>query len=236
MNKDFSNTSDSDGLKIIDNGLEMKSACGEHNRLVFDLSGATSDVRLLTGEESFDIWTTGSDVHVADEDLDVHLVSNIVQEFKSKHRKDISSDAHALCRIRTACQRAKRTLSSSPRASIKIESLFEGIDFYASITRTHCAELQDSLPLASPRTLTPQVFRDSSIDKDNFHGIVHVDRSRIIKLAFSFFEDKKRNESIIPGASAAIQITAGTSALEMRLTRRNSKFIDCYLVNKYHRR
>lgn len=69
----------------------------------------------------------------------------MVQEFKRKHRKDISSNPRALRRLRTSCERAKRTLSSSTQASIEIDSLYEGIDFYSSITRARFEELNMDL-------------------------------------------------------------------------------------------
>jgi L1 cell adhesion molecule like protein len=63
------------------------------------------------------------------------MVAHFVQEFKRKHRKDLSDSPRALRRLRTACERAKRTLSSATQTSIELDSLYEGIDFATSITR-----------------------------------------------------------------------------------------------------
>ena len=60
---------------------------------------------------------------------------------KSKHKKDLSTNDRALRRLRTACERAKITLSSSTRATVEIDSLFEGIDFNSAITRARFEDL-----------------------------------------------------------------------------------------------
>nr|GEW51644.1 50S ribosomal protein L27, chloroplastic [Tanacetum cinerariifolium] len=64
------------------------------------------------------------------------MVNHFVQEFKRKNKKDISGNLRALRRLRTACERAKTTLSSTAQTTVEIDSLFEGIDFYSSITHT----------------------------------------------------------------------------------------------------
>ena len=68
-----------------------------------------------------------------------------LQDFKRKHKKDPSSSARAVRRLQTAAERAKRTLSSSTQTSIEIDSLYEGIDFYMTITRARFEELNMDL-------------------------------------------------------------------------------------------
>merc|ERR1719440_2356513 len=121
-------------------GLDKKSA-GERNVLIFDLGGGTFDVSLLTIEDGiFEVKATAGDTHLGGEDFDNRLVNHFTAEFKKKYKKDISGNARSLRRLRTACERAKRTLSTSTQASIEIDSLFEGIDFYTSITRARFEE------------------------------------------------------------------------------------------------
>ena len=91
------------------------------------------------------VKATAGDTHLGGEDFDNRLVNFFVQEFKRKYKKDISSNPRALRRLRTSCERAKRTLSSSTQASIEIDSLYEGIDFYSSITRARFEELNMDL-------------------------------------------------------------------------------------------
>ncbi|KAG7233729.1 hypothetical protein INR49_006650 [Caranx melampygus] len=126
-------------------GLD-KGKSGERNILIFDLGGGTFDVSILTIEDGiFEVKSTAGDTHLGGEDFDNRMVTHFVEEFKRKHKKDISQNKRALRRLRTACERAKRTLSSSSQASIEIDSLFEGIDFYTSITRARFEELCSDL-------------------------------------------------------------------------------------------
>jgi len=187
-------------------GLDKKTA-GEKNVLIFDLGGGTFDVSLLTIEEGiFEVKATAGDTHLGGEDFDNRLVNHFVQEFKRKYKKDLSTNARALRRLRTACERAKRTLSSSAQTSIEIDSLFEGIDFYTSITRARFEELCQDL-FRSTMEPVEKVLRDSKIDKQSVHEIVLVGGStripRIQKLVSDFFNGKEPNKSINPDEAVA---------------------------------
>jgi len=117
-------------------GLDKKNANGkETNVLIFDLGGGTFDVSILSIEDGiFEVKSTAGDTHLGGEDFDNRIVDHFVKEFKRKHKKDITGNKRALRRLRTACERAKRTLSASAQANIEIDSLYEGIDFYSSLT------------------------------------------------------------------------------------------------------
>ena len=182
-------------------GLDVRTA-GKRNVLVFDLGGGTFNVTLLTIEEGIsEVKATAGDSHLGGMDLDNRLVNHFIQEFKRKNKKDISSNPRALCRLRTACERAKRTLSSAASTSIEIDSLFEGIDFHTSLTRARFEELCKDLFRS---TLDPveKVLRDSKIDKANVHEIVLVGGStripRVIEIVSDFFNGKEPNKSINP--------------------------------------
>jgi len=187
-------------------GLDKKAE-GERNVLIFDLGGGTFDVSLLTIEEGiFEVKATAGDTHLGGEDFDNRLVNHFVQEFKRKHKKDLTSNARALRRLRTACERAKRTLSSSAQTSIEIDSLFEGIDFYTSITRARFEELCQDL-FRSTMDPVERVLRDSKIDKASVHEIVLVGGStripKIQKMVSDFFNGKEPNKSINPDEAVA---------------------------------
>lgn len=187
-------------------GLDKKTV-GEKNVLIFDLGGGTFDVSLLTIEEGiFEVKATAGDTHLGGEDFDNRLVNHFVQEFKRKHKKDLSTNARALRRLRTACERAKRTLSSSAQTSIEIDSLFEGVDFYTSITRARFEELCQDL-FRSTMDPVEKVLRDSKIDKASVDEIVLVGGStripRIQKLVSDFFNGKEPNKSINPDEAVA---------------------------------
>jgi len=180
-------------------GLDKKSE-GEKNVLIFDLGGGTFDVSLLTIEEGiFEVKATAGDTHLGGEDFDNRLVNHFVQEFKRKNKKDISPNARAVRRLRTACERAKRTLSSAAQTSIEIDSLFDGIDFYTSITRARFEELCQDL-FRSTMDPVEKVLRDAKMDKSTVNEIVLVGGStripKIQKLVSDFFSGREPNRSV----------------------------------------
>ena len=184
-----------------------KGKGGESSVLIFDLGGGTFDVSILTIEDGvFEVKATAGDTHLGGEDFDNRMVDHFVKEFQRKHKIDISSNKRALRRLRTACERAKRTLSASAQASIEIDSLSQGIDFYTSITRARfeemCADLFRS-------TLEPveKALRDAKMDKSSVHEIVLVGGStripKVQKLLSDFFNGKELNKSINPDEAVA---------------------------------
>jgi len=188
-------------------GLDKKKGSAECNVLIFDLGGGTFDVSILTIEEGiFEVKSTAGDTHLGGEDFDNRMVDHFVNEFKRKHKKDIKGNKRALRRLRTACERAKRTLSASAQANIEIDSLFEGIDFYTSITRARFEELCSDL---FKGTLEPveKALRDAKLDKASIDDIVLVGGStripKIQKLLQDFFNGKELNKSINPDEAVA---------------------------------
>merc|ERR1711868_47571 len=189
-------------------GLDKKKTRDkEANVLIFDLGGGTFDVSILAIEGGiFEVKSTAGDTHLGGEDFDNRLVDHFVMEFKRKHKKDLSGNKRALRRLRTACERAKRTLSASAQANIEIDSLFEGIDFYTSITRARFEELCSDL---FKGTLEPveKAMRDAKMDKSSINDIVLVGGStripKIQKLLQDFFNGKELNKSINPDEAVA---------------------------------
>ncbi|XP_045469418.1 heat shock 70 kDa protein cognate 4 [Harmonia axyridis] len=187
-------------------GLDKK-ATGERNVLIFDLGGGTFDVSILTIEDGiFEVKSTAGDTHLGGEDFDNRMVNHFVQEFKRKYKKDLTTNKRALRRLRTSCERAKRTLSSSTQASIEIDSLFEGIDFYTSITRARFEELNADL-FRSTMEPVEKSIRDAKMDKTQIHDIVLVGGStripKVQKLLQDFFNGKELNKSINPDEAVA---------------------------------
>ncbi|MEQ2177604.1 Heat shock cognate 71 kDa protein [Goodea atripinnis] len=199
-------------------GLDKKVG-GERNVLIFDLGGGTFDVSILTIEDGiFEVKATAGDTHLGGEDFDNRMVNHFTAEFKRKFKKDIINNKRAVRRLRTACERAKRTLSSSTQASIEIDSLYEGTDFYTSITRARFEELNADLFRG---TLEPveKALRDAKMDKSQIHDIVLVGGStripKIQKLLQDLFNGRDLNKSINPdeavayGAAVQAAILAG---------------------------
>ncbi|KAG7591854.1 Heat shock protein 70kD C-terminal domain superfamily [Arabidopsis thaliana x Arabidopsis arenosa] len=189
-------------------GLDKKGTkAGEKNVLIFDLGGGTFDVSLLTIEEGvFEVKATAGDTHLGGEDFDNRLVNHFVAEFKRKHKKDIAGNARALRRLRTACERAKRTLSSTAQTTIEIDSLHEGIDFYATISRARFEEMNMDL---FRKCMDPveKVLKDAKIDKSSVHDVVLVGGStripKIQQLLQDFFNGKELCKSINPDEAVA---------------------------------
>jgi len=206
-------------------GLDKKVS-GEKHVLIYDLGGGTFDVSILTIEDGiFEVKSTSGDTHLGGEDFDNRMVSHFMNEFKRKHKKDISNNKRAVRRLRTACERAKRTLSASAQASIEIDSLFEGIDFYTSMTRARFEELCADLFRG---TMDPveKSLRDAKMDKADIHEIVLVGGStripKIQKLLQDFFSGKELNKSINPdeavayGAAVQAAILSGDKSEEVQ--------------------
>jgi len=187
-------------------GLDKKKS-GECNILIFDLGGGTFDVSLLTLDDGiFEVKATAGDTHLGGEDFDNRLVNHFIEEFKRKYKHDITKNQRAVRRLRTACERAKRTLSSSTQASIEIDSLFEGIDFYTNITRAKFEELNMDL-FRNCIAPVERVLKDSKLDKKSIHEIVLVGGStripKVQQLLQEFFNGKELNKSINPDEAVA---------------------------------
>merc|ERR1719408_245028 len=198
-------------------GLGKKDA-GEQNVLIFDLGGGTFDVSLLTIEDGiFEVKATAGDTHLGGEDFDHNMVQHFIKEFKRKHRgKDLSSNARALRRLRSACERAKRTLSAAPQAFLEIDALFEGIDFNSTIARAKFEEMNMGL---FRKTMEPveKVLRDAKISKKDVDEVVLVGGStripKIQSLLQQFFNGKEPNRSINPDEAVAYGATVQAAIL-----------------------
>merc|ERR1711988_450082 len=189
-------------------GLDKKNKSNkESNVLIFDLGGGTFDVSILSIDDGiFEVKATAGDTHLGGEDFDNRMVDHFTKEFLRKHKKDLTKNKRALRRLRTACERAKRTLSASAQASVEIDSLFEGVDFYTSLTRARFEELCADLFRG---TLEPveKGLRDAKMDKSSIDDIVLVGGStripKIQKLLSDFFNGKELNKSINPDEAVA---------------------------------
>ena len=187
-------------------GLD-KDKSKEMNVLIFDLGGGTFDVSLLTIEDGiFEVKATAGDTHLGGEDFDSRLVRHFIEEFKRKNKKDISDNPRALRRLRTASEKAKRTLSSTAQTSVEIDSLYEGVDFYTSITRARFEELNADL---FRKCMEPveKVIKDAKMDKSTVDEIVLVGGStripKIQQMLSDFFNGKELNKSINPDEAVA---------------------------------
>jgi len=188
-------------------GLGSGKSAKERNVLIYDLGGGTFDVSLLHIQGGvFTVKATAGDTHLGGQDFDTNLLTHCKKEFERKTSKSIGKDARALRRLRTACERAKRTLSNGTQATIEIDSLFDGEDFTMVITR---ARFEDLNQKAFAGTLDPvtQVLKDAALDKEAVHEIVLVGGStripKIQKLLSDYFGGKKLEKGINPDEAVA---------------------------------
>jgi L1 cell adhesion molecule like protein len=201
-------------------GLDKKGK-GERNVLIFDCGGGTFDVSILSIDDSiFEVKSTAGDTHLGGEDFDTRMVTYFMQEFKKKNKLDISKNKRAQRRLRTACEKAKRTLSSSSTANIEIDSLFEGTDFNTTITRAKFENLCEDL---FRKTMTPveHVLKDAKLSKNQIDEIVLVGGStripKIQEMLSEFFNGKELCKSINPdecvayGAAIQAAILSGST-------------------------
>jgi len=209
-------------------GLDKKASGSkaERNVLIFDLGGGTFDVSLLTIEEGiFEVKSTAGDTHLGGEDFDSRLVNFFVSEFKRKFKKDVTTNARSLRRLRTACERAKRTLSSTTQTTVEIDSLVDGIDFYSGITRAKFEELCMDLFRG---TLDPveKVLKDAKISKSEIDDVVLVGGStripKVQQLLIDYFNGKELCKNINPdeavayGAAVQAAILSGDTSEKMQ--------------------
>jgi L1 cell adhesion molecule like protein len=187
-------------------GLDKKGG-GEKNVLIFDSGGGTFDVSLLTLDDGvFEVRATGGNSHLGGEDFDNILVDYAAAEFRRKTRLEVANNPRALRRLRTACERAKRTLSSATQAVIDVDSLVDGQDFSMTITRAKFESLCEEL-FRKHMAPVEQVLRDAKMSKSDVHEIVLVGGSsripRLQQLLRDFFGGKELNQSINPDEAVA---------------------------------
>jgi len=187
-------------------GLD-KADMGRRNVLIFDLGGGTTDVSLLSIDDgTFEVKAVTGDTHLGGEDFDNRMVKHFIEIFKRQHKEDISGNAKALRRLRTACERAKRIISSATETTIEVDSLYNGIDFFSCITRARFAELNMDLFKKSIE-LVEKSLTDAKMDKRGVHDVVLTGGSsripKVQQLLQDFFDGKQLNKSINPDEAVA---------------------------------
>ncbi|MAP02912.1 MAG: molecular chaperone DnaK, partial [Candidatus Marinimicrobia bacterium] len=179
----------------------------ERNVLIYDFGGGTFDVSLLNIDDGvFEVLATSGDCHLGGEDIDNVMVNHFANIFKRKYKLDLSESPRALRRLRTACERLKRTLSASTTGRIELDSLYEGLDLNETLSRARFENMSDSI---FRRCLKPveQVLRDAKMTKNQIHDVILVGGStripRIQQLLSEFFNGKDLCRSINPDEAVA---------------------------------
>ena len=217
-------------------GLDKKGGA-ESNVLIFDLGGGTFDVSILSIDDGiFEVKATNGDTHLGGEDFDNNLLDHVLKDFETKNIKDkdpkvkekrsqaLKENKKAVRRLRTACERAKRTLSSSTKATIEIDSFFEGIDLQTSVTRAKFEEMNKA-PFKRTLESVTACLKDSGLDKNEIHDVVLVGGSTRIPKIKSLLQDHfngkelcssvNQDEAVAYGAAIQAAILSGDKSEEV---------------------
>ncbi|KAL9297467.1 hypothetical protein ACSQ67_023363 [Phaseolus vulgaris] len=207
-------------------GLEKRAKCvvEERNIFIFDLGGGTFDVSLLTIKgDVFEVKATAGDTHLGGEDMDNRMVKYFVEKFNRKNNVDINGNPKALRRLRTACERAKRTLSYAVDTNIEVDALFGSIDFCSSISRARFEELNMDLFKRCMETVD-RCLVDSKMDKSDVDDVVLVGGSsripKVQQLLQDYFKEKELCMSINPDEAVAYG-----AAIQAALLTKGNKFV-----------
>lgn len=187
-------------------GLDNISSKEKHI-LICDIGGGTTDFSILTVEDGlFEVRATCGLGHLGGEDIDNRLVKHFIEEFKRKHKKDPSENARSVKRLKIACEKAKRSLSSSTTASVELDSFFDGVDFMGTISRARADELCMDLYRKCIECIE-KVMVDSSLSKSQIDDVILVGGStripKLQQLISEYFNGKELCKSVNPDEAVA---------------------------------
>ncbi|XP_057815808.2 heat shock cognate 70 kDa protein [Cryptomeria japonica] len=189
----------------------------KRNILVFDLGGGTFDVSIATVERGkVEVKAVAGDMHLGGEDFDNRMLNYCVQSFNKKYKIDMSTNPKALRRLRSECERAKRSLSSAVETVIDIDCLHEGQDFHTKVRRAKFEELNVDL-FENCMQLVKQCMEDSKMSKDQINDIILVGGSsripKVQELLSQYFEDKELCKNVNPDEAVAYGAALQAAAL-----------------------
>ena len=187
-------------------GLDNKKN-DEQNILIFDLGGGTFDVSILNFEGSLlEVRATRGDTHLGGEDFDDRLIKFCIEEFKNETEIDLNKNEKAKRRLKVACEKAKKNLSSAQETMIDIDALAEGEDFNIKINRPKFEDLCRDLFEKCIPPIT-EALKDAELKKEDINEIVMVGGSsripKVIEIVKAYFNGKEVNKSIHPDEAVA---------------------------------
>lgn len=187
-------------------GLE-KNIKNQQNILIYDLGGGTFDVAILSiVNEEFVVKAVGGDTHLGGSDFDEALVKHFVQLIKQRKNVDISTNKKSLAKLKVACEKAKRSLSSSEKSKIIANNLYNQNDFIQDITRSEFERICDKL-FRYTINHVKGALAEANVTKADITDIVLVGGStripKVQKLLQEFFNGKKLNKSMQPDEAVA---------------------------------
>ena len=176
--------------------------------IVFDLGGGTFDVTALEISDGglFEVLATNGDAHLGGEDFDNKLVEHFAKEFARKTKKDIMTNPRSLKRLKTACERVKRNLSSATQSSIELDALMDGVDFNSNISRARFEELNMDFFRQCMNTVD-KVMTDAKLGKSDIDEVILVGGSsripKVQSMLSDYFNGKELCKSVNPDEAVA---------------------------------
>ncbi|XP_071691888.1 heat shock cognate 70 kDa protein-like [Rutidosis leptorrhynchoides] len=207
-------------------GLDQKSKiAGAKNVVIFDLGGGTFDVSLvIINKGKFEVKGVSGDAHLGGEDFDNQMMDHFVVEFNRKEKKDISKNPRALARLRVACERAKRILSSTTFTIIEVDCLYDGVDFSAKITRAKFEELNMDF-FNKCMEIVNKCLEDAKWDKKMVDEVVLVGGStripKVQQMLQEFFEGKDLCKTVNPDEAVAY----GAAVLAAKISGKRNQMV-----------
>lgn len=208
-------------------GLDMSTNITRDTHvLVFDLGGGTFDVSLVTIDKKgiFKVKAVAGDTNLGGQDFDNLMVNHFVKQFNEKHKKDISGNIKALGRLKAACEKSKRVLSSATETILEIDALHEGVDFSMKITRAKFEHLNQDF-FTKCIKMVESCLHDADLNKKDVDEVVLVGGStripKVQQLLKEFFNGKElckkidADEAVAYGASVLAAKLSGNTSLQV---------------------
>ena len=188
-------------------GLDKTDSKKEKNILIKDAGGGTDDVSILTVDGGiFEVKSTGGDTHLGGSDIDNAIVDYLCDDIKKRYKKDVRENARALKRLNIAAEKAKKILSASTTTTVDVESLFDGVDYSATLTKAKFEQLVSPI-LEKMLEPLPRLLQDAKMSKSDIDEIVLVGGTtripKLQELISNYFNGKTLNKSLNPDEAVA---------------------------------
>ena len=184
---------------------------------VFDFGGGTFDISILEVEEgSVEVLSTNGDTHLGGDDFDEELINHVAETFQQEQGIDLRKDAMALQRLREACEKAKKELSSSSSTDINLPFITADAGgakhLQMSVSRSQFEQLIDPL-VERCRHPVEQALKDAKLSPSEVDEVVLVGGSTRVPMVHEFvkklFGGKEPHKGVNPdevvSVGAAIQ-------------------------------
>ena len=200
---------------------------------VGDIGCGTSDISILEyGDGVFEVLATNGDALLGGDDIDEELMKYVANDFKAQNGVDLLADNTAKARLKEACEKAKRELSSAMTTSISLP--------FITATSTGPLHLSMDITRAKFEQLVSKVFdkfeekvrqciADSKKDVSEISDIIMVGGSTRIPYIQQFFSrifGKEVNKTVNPD-----EVVAAGAAIEAAVLTGDSSVNDVVLLD-----